>query len=193
MEQTLTAHIFKALFVIALLTFLAYELSLLFKDDIKSIVHKAHTNIKKLFKQSYSIEDSLKKVGLPIIQVESKDGIKLTMIIDSGSNTSILNFNKLSVLLNDKDNRCELQRESNGKIESITGINGSDVTKVKGCTIEFCMHKKSMIAHFDCVNLDSLFDKMKEDLGKEVDGILGNDFLYINQIIIDYKKMKIYI
>lgn len=127
-----------------------------------------------------SIANSIDCVGLPIIVTSSKP--HLTFLVDTGANfNSIFSF----VYEGLPDFFTLLDTEN-----TMYGIEGHmvDTFQVK-TTVEFENTKTETV--FSVLEADNVVQRLQEENGFQLHGILGSDFLKRNKWIIDYGKLEI--
>lgn len=130
-------------------------------------------------RQSLDFSNSMTINNMPIITLNYKDR-ELNFLIDSGSNISLINSLSLKRMV----------VETNLSMISIGGIGGAIE---KAIHLKLVLHKNKTLyeCEFYTSNMENTFKQVGES-GVHIDGIIGNDFLLKNKIIIDYDKQLAY-
>ena len=134
----------------------------------------------KLEHKNMSFMESLKLTGFPIISFENNDKF-INLLLDTGSNNSIINTNTLEDLI-----YTELPGNT-----AIYGLNGEDQP---GGYIELPLKYKDKTYYMNCLSVDMerTFKKMKQHFGVTVHGILGTDFFDKYKYVLDFNEMVAY-
>lgn len=127
-----------------------------------------------------SFRESLNLTGFPIISFENNERW-VNLLLDTGSNHSIINTNTLRDLV---------YTNLNGK-SHVFGLNGEDQ---EGGYIVLPLQFKKKTYEMDClsINMEPTFRKMKEQFGVTVHGILGTDFFEKYKYVLDFNEMVAY-
>lgn len=132
-----------------------------------------------------SFKETLELTDLPIVTFHhiNKDNndIKLNFLLDTGANRSIIDEVALT--------HCYYSML--GKENSLCGLDGVDrkVYNVKMCLV---YNSKNYQEVFQVSDMSSVFDKMKQENGVTIHGILGNTFFNKYRYIIDFDKLIFY-
>jgi len=137
-----------------------------------------------LKKITYPLNYGLSKTGLPLIAVELQ-GKNLCFLIDTGATLNLLD-KRVYDYFNDK-----LPHQLNKSLKTANfGIDGIE-TNAKRAEIEFLFESYTFTTKFTIFDISIAFDKVEEESGIQIHGILGNEFLLENEWIIDYDKKVI--
>lgn len=136
-------------------------------------------------KITYPINYGLSKTGLPLIAVEM-EGNNLCLLVDTGAT-----LNLLDKRVYDHFNKDQLNESITDNTISNFGIDGVE-TKAhrveQNFQFENCLFKTS----FTIFDTSIAFDKVEQESGIQIHGILGNEFLLENKWILDFQKLAIY-
>lgn len=135
---------------------------------------------KKNVNNTISFRETIDLTGLPIITFKN-NGQKVNFILDTGSNSSVINQRVLSSLKYEKTNKKTSLYGSDGNKEIKEFINMSIEHGDNSYSEEFLV-----------TNLDEAFDNMKRDYGVNLAGILGNSFFQKYKYIFDFDKLVAY-
>lgn len=131
-----------------------------------------------------SFRETLELTDLPIITFHHiKDGndIKLNFLLDTGANRSIIDNSMIS--------SCDY--EPVGSENSLCGLDGVDRV-VYNVDIVLNYSGKPYEEVFQVSDMKAVFDKIKEDKGVTIHGILGNTFFNRYRYVIDFDKYVVY-
>ena len=125
-----------------------------------------------------SIRESMNLVNLPVVTFENS-GNKYNFIVDTGANDSII------------DKNCNIITSTHYINNDIIGIEGT-TRKCNTVIINFNYKNTTFETIFNVIDLSDLFNKIKENYGVAVHGILGTNFLDKYNYVIDFRDYKIY-
>ena len=136
-------------------------------------------------KVTYPLNHGLTKTGLPLIAVEMNDQY-ICFLLDSGATLNLLDKRVYDYFNKDKLNETKVATKiSNFGIDGIE----TEVHRVEqNFKFENCLFK----AKFSIFDSAAAFDKVEEESGIQILGILGNEFLIENEWILDYQKIMLY-
>lgn len=135
----------------------------------------------ELARKNMSFMDSLNLTGLPIICFNGI-GQTVNMVLDTGSNVSIIDINVLDIIEHTK-----------GK-ESIEGIIGVSGEIGESSNINVSLTYKEMEFNFECFanDISATVSAVKQEYGVTIHGLLGTDFFTKYKYIIDFNEMVAY-
>lgn len=141
------------------------------------LIRKRH---KYLEHKNMSFMESLKLTGFPIISFENNKRF-INLLLDTGSNNSIINTNTLKDLIYEN-------LEGNSQV---FGLNGEDQ---KGGYVSLPLGYKGKTYYMEClsINMEPTFTKMKQQFGVTIHGILGTDFFERYKYVLDFNEMIAY-
>jgi hypothetical protein len=128
-----------------------------------------------------SFMESMNLTNLPIITL-NHNGSKFNFLLDTGSNISHINSILKSSLT---CTPCNYTME-------ISGMEGNSVT-TNFCNVEFSYKDRIYEDDFALTNLESAFNRIKEESGVTVHGILGTNFLQKYKYVLDFDSLIAYI
>ena len=137
-----------------------------------------HRSMKTMRDSEMSIRESMDLISLPVVTFEN-NGEKYNFIIDSGANDSIIN------------KECDIVSTPHRQSNDVSGISG-ETMKCSTVLINFKYKDKTFETLFNVINLNDLFNTIKENYGVTVHGILGTNFLDKYNYVIDFKDYKLY-
>ena len=136
-------------------------------------------------KITYPLNHGLSKVGLPLIVVKMNDK-NICFLLDSGAT-----LNLLDKRVHDYFSKYKLNDAMATTKISNFGIDGIE-TEVTRVELNFKFEKCLFKAKFSIFDSSTAFDKVEEESGIQIHGILGNEFLLENEWILDYQKIMLY-
>lgn len=129
------------------------------------------------------ISFSLEGMGIPVIPVNLFDTDNhILLLIDTGADKSIMD---ISVYEYFKDRVTEI---SSGKQVSTASNSIESAISVR---FDFAYDDHRYSEMFLCMDCSNGFDKVKQETGHRIHGILGCDFLLRHQWVIDLEKCVI--
>jgi hypothetical protein len=136
-------------------------------------------------KINYPLNYGLSKTGLPLVVVEMY-GKNLCMLIDTGATLNLLDKRVYNYFSDKTPNQL-----NTGLKTANFGIDGIE-TDAERVEIEFLFEGCIYTTKFTIFDVSIAFDKVREESGIQIHGILGNEFLLENEWIIDFEKTTIY-
>ena len=152
-----------------------------------------HTNEVKQIKQSkirmkekitYPINYGLSKTGLPLIAVEM-EGNNICFLVDTGATLNLLDKRVYEHI-----NKNKGQESKSVDTVANFGIEGVE-TKAPRAELNFEFENGLFKTKFTIFDTSTAFNKVEEESGIQIHGILGNEFLLENEWIINYETLKI--
>ena len=134
----------------------------------------------KTKKIGMSFKESMNLTELPVITFYN-NGNKLNFLLDTGSNMCVINSKSLDSLEYTKLN----------KGGSIHGMEGN-VIKVEYISMNFTYNNKLYTSTFQIVNMQEAFDRVKQESGVTIHGILGSRFFEEYKYVLDFKELIAY-
>lgn len=131
-------------------------------------------------KVKMSFRESMDLAELPVVTFYN-GGRKLNFLLDTGANLCIINSN----ILNSLDYK---NSEVKGAIYGMEG----NTTYVDYISMEFTYKNKSYKSTFQVVDMQEAFDKVKQESGVTIHGILGSKFFEEYKYILDFKELIAY-
>ena len=134
----------------------------------------------EILQRNISFIDSIRLTGFPIISL-GNNGLYVNMILDTGSNRTIINTNTLK----DLEYEC-LEADS-----QVFGLNGQTQN---GGYVRLPLYYNNQKYSIDCCSMDmeQTFSKMKQQFGVTIHGIIGTDFFEKYKYVLDFNKMVAY-
>jgi len=136
-------------------------------------------------KITYPINYGLSKTGLPLIAIEM-EGNNLCFLMDTGATLNLLDKRVYEHFSKD-------QMKEPKPVDTITNF-GIDGIETKAPRVEqiFKFENGLFKTKFTIFDTSTAFNKVEEESGIQIHGILGNEFLLENEWILDYQKLAIY-
>ena len=121
------------------------------------------------------------KTGLPLIVVKLF-GKDICWMLDTGSNRNIIDH-RIYEHFKDRLKQSETSSE-------VYTLNGA----ARGITIDvpFCFEDHDYLEPFLCTEMTDTFDKINEESGIQIHGILGNHFFLKYGWVLDFDKVIVY-
>jgi len=134
---------------------------------------------------TYPLSHGLSKTGLPLIAVEMNDQ-NICFLLDSGATLNLLDKRVYDYFNKDKLNEA--------KATSIISNFGIDGIETEAPRVEqiFKFENGLFKTKFTIFDTSSAFNKVEEESGIQIHGILGNEFLLENEWILDFQKLSVY-
>lgn len=134
---------------------------------------------------AYPVNFGLNKTGLTLIAVEMK-GESLCLLVDTGATLNLLDKRVYEHFYKNK-----LVGSSNltNKISNF-GIDGVEKSAIRA-ELNFIFEDNPFTAKFTIFDASIAFNKVEEESGIQIHGILGNEFLLENEWIIDFEKQVV--
>ena len=123
----------------------------------------------------------ISKTGLPLIVVEIF-GHHNCLMLDTGSNRNIIDHR----IYNHFKDKLETQPDSS----EVLTLNGTTT----GIIIDIPFNFENQVYHetFLCTENTEVFDKIYDESGIQIHGILGNLFFLKHRWILDFEKIEVY-
>jgi len=130
---------------------------------------------------TFPLNYGLSKTGLPLIVVKIF-GCDVCLMLDTGSNRNIIDHRIY-------DHFKDKLKQSKSSSEVYT-LNGT----AKGITIDvpFCFEEHDYFEPFLCTEMTETFDKIHDESGIQIHGILGNHFFLKHGWVLDFEKVTVY-
>lgn len=132
-----------------------------------------------------SFKETLELTELPIVTFHHIDtqgnDIKLNFLLDTGANRSIINEGHLE--------KCDHRDLQAGN--SLSGLDGIE-RMVCNTEIVLVYNKKLYKEVFQVSDMSTIFDRIKEETGATIHGILGNSFFNAYKYVIDFDTLVAY-
>ena len=158
--------VLKLIFILIAITLVA---------TIANIIHDYNKSKVKM-----SFRESMDLAELPVVTFYN-GGRKLNFLLDTGANLCIINSN----ILNSLDYK-------NSEVKgAIYGMEGNTIY-VDYISMEFTYKNKSYKSTFQVVDMQEAFDKVKQESGVTIHGILGSKFFEEYKYILDFKELIAY-
>ena len=130
---------------------------------------------------TFPLNYGLSKTGLPLIVVKIFEN-DICLMLDTGSNRNIID-QRIYVHFKDRLKQSEISDE-------VFTLNGA----AAGTTIDvpFCFEENDYQEPFLCTDNTDAFDKIQEESGIQIHGILGNHFFLKHGWILDFERIEVY-
>lgn len=132
-------------------------------------------------KFSFPIGYGLNKAGLPLIIADVK-GHNVCFLLDTGSNKNLLNQKVYEYF---KDH---VKPSGQQEVFGLEG-NSKENTTVE---LRFIFEGIEYTADFIVFDSGNAFEKVEKESGIQIHGILGSEFLCINEWVIDFDQLRVY-
>ena len=129
---------------------------------------------------TFPLNHGLSKAGLPLI-VAKLFGHDICLLLDTGSNKNIID-DRIYKHFIDRLKQSKMTSE----IHALKGIS-SGITIDAPFTFEGHEYSES----FFCAEVSNTFDKIFEESGLQIHGILGNHFFLKHGWVLDFDKMTV--
>ncbi len=133
---------------------------------------------------AYPLNFGLNKTGLTLIAVEMEGEI-LCLLVDTGAT-----LNLLDKRVYEHFNKCNSHESIHTNTISNFGIDGVEKA-AKRAELNFSFEDNLFTTKFTIFDASTAFDKVEEESGIQIHGILGNEFLLENEWIIDFEKQAV--
>ena len=127
-----------------------------------------------------SFKESMNLTELPVITFYN-ESTKLNFLLDTGSNECVINSKIIDSL-----NYTKLDKKG-----SVFGMEGNSID-INYISIDFTYNNKSYSSSFQVVDMQDAFDRVKQESGVTIHGILGNLFFEKYKYILDFKELAAY-
>ena len=130
---------------------------------------------------TFPLNYGLSKTGLPLIVVKIFEH-DICLMLDTGSNRNIID-NRIYDHFKEKLNQPATSSE-------VYTLNGTTT----GITIEipFSFEKNNYSEPFICSEIADTFDKINEESGIQIHGLLGNNFFLKHGWVLDFDKVTVH-
>lgn len=118
--------------------------------------------------------------AMPVVEYNIDNKVT-NFIVDTGSDVSIIDDNYYLSHMNSFD----FIKNSTSDINTVSG------TVTKGVIITDALLNDSINVTFYITDIENVKKEVFIKTGKQIDGILGCDFLYDNKAIIDFKRKEL--
>lgn len=142
------------------------------------IINGVQNYNKKKVKMSF--KESMNLTELPVITFYN-ESTKLNFLLDTGSNECVINSKIIDSL-----NYTKLDKKG-----SVFGMEGNSID-IDYISIDFTYNNKSYSSSFQVVDMQDAFDRVKQESGVTIHGILGNLFFEKYKYVLDFKELAAY-
>lgn len=137
-------------------------------------------DIRKKNNSKISFKEAMDLVELPVLTFYNGDK-KLNFLLDTGSNMCVINSRNIESLSYTKLNEGG----------SIHGMEGNTID-VEYISMDFTHNGKSYTSTFQVVDMQEAFDRVKQESGVTIHGILGSKFFEEYKYVLDFKELIAY-
>ena len=130
---------------------------------------------------TFPLNYGLSKTGLPLI-VAKIFGNDICLMLDTGSNRNIIDH-RIYDHFKDRLKQSETSDE-------VCTLNGTATGMI--VDVPFCFEDHNYHEPFLCTEAYETFDKINEESGIQIHGILGNHFFLKHGWILDFDKVTVY-
>lgn len=131
-------------------------------------------------KVEMSFKESMNLTELPIVTFYN-GSTKLNFLLDTGANLCVINSRIIDSL-----NYKKLDEKG-----SVFGMEGNSVD-IDYISMGFTYNNKSYSSSFQVVDMQEAFDRIKQESGVTVHGILGSKFFEEYKYVLDFKELIVY-
>lgn len=131
-------------------------------------------------KVEMSFKESMNLTELPIVTFYN-GSTKLNFLLDTGANLCVINSRIIDSL-----NYKKLDEKG-----SVFGMEGNFVD-IDYISMDFTYNSKSYSSSFQVVDMQEAFDRIKQESGVTVHGILGSKFFEEYKYVLDFKELIAY-
>ena len=131
-------------------------------------------------KVEMSFKESMNLTELPIVTFYN-GSTKLNFLLDTGANLCVINSRIIDSL-----NYKKLDEKG-----SVFGMEGNSVD-IDYISMDFTYNSKSYSSSFQVVDMQEAFDRIKQESGVTVHGILGSKFFEEYKYVLDFKELIAY-
>ena len=132
-------------------------------------------------KVGMSFRESMNLTELPVVTFYNGTN-KLNFLLDTGSNMCVINSRNIESLSYTKLNEGG----------SIHGMEGNTID-VEYISMDFTHNGKPYTSTFQVVDMQEAFDRVKQESGVTIHGILGSKFFEEYKYVLDFKELIAYI
>ena len=127
-----------------------------------------------------SIRESLDLVGLPIVTF-TIDSVRYNFILDTGANISTIDSSIIP----------SIKHEKTGEKDVLYGIDGRP-TESEYLNIDLEYNNNKYTELFQAADIAASLDRVKQESGISVAGLIGNSFFQKYKYLIDFNSLKVY-
>lgn len=131
-------------------------------------------------KVGMSFRESMNLTELPVVTFYNGTN-KLNFLLDTGSNMCVINSRNIESL------SCT-KLDERGSIHGMEG-NAIDVEYI---SMDFTYNRKLYTSTFQVVDMQEAFDRVKQESGVTIHGILGSKFFEEYKYVLDFKELIAY-
>lgn len=131
-------------------------------------------------KVGMSFRESMNLTELPVVTFYNGTN-KLNFLLDTGSNMCVINSRNVEPLSYTKLNEGG----------SIHGMEGNTID-VEYISMDFTHNGKPYTSTFQVVDMQEAFDKVKQESGVTINGILGSKFFEEYKYVLDFEELIAY-
>lgn len=131
-------------------------------------------------KVEMSFKESMNLTELPIVTFYN-GSTKLNFLLDTGANLCVINSRIIDSL-----NYKKLDEKG-----SVFGVEGNSVD-IDYISMDFTYNNKSYSSSFQVVDMQEAFDRIKQESGVTIHGILGSKFFEEYKYVLDFKELIAY-
>jgi len=130
---------------------------------------------------TFPLKYGLSKTGLPLIVVKIFEQ-NVCLMLDTGSNRNIIDYR----IYDHFKDRLK-QSDTSDEVYTLNGAATGIVVDVPFCFEEYGYHEP-----FLCTEIADAFDKINEETGIQIHGILGNHFFLKHGWVLDFETITVY-
>ena len=134
----------------------------------------------KIKKVKMSFRESMNLTELPVVTFYNGTS-KLNFLLDTGSNMCVINSRNLESLSYTK-------LDETGSVHGMEG----NVIDVEYISMDFTHNGKSYTSTFQIIDMQEAFDRVKQESGVTIHGILGSRFFEEYKYVLDFKELIAY-
>lgn len=127
-----------------------------------------------------SFKESMNFTELPVVTFYNGKN-KLNFLLDTGSNMCVINSRNL-------DSLEYIKLNNSGTIHGMEG----NVVDVEYISMEFTYNNHEYSSTFQVVDMQEAFDRVKQESGVTIHGILGSKFFEEYKYVLDFKELIAY-
>lgn len=131
-------------------------------------------------KVEMSFKESMNLTELPIVTFYN-GSTKLNFLLDTGANLCVINSRLIDSL-----NYKKLDEKG-----SVFGMEGNSVD-IDYISMDFTYNSKSYSSSFQVIDMQEAFDRIKQESGVTIHGILGSKFFEEYKYVLDFKELIAY-
>lgn len=144
------------------------------------IINGVEDYCKQSKRVNMSFKEAMDLVELPVVTFLNGDK-KLNFLLDTGSNMCVINSRNIESLSYTK-------LDERGSIHGMEG-NAVDVEYI---SMDFTHNGKPYTSTFQVVDMQEAFDRVKQESGVTIHGILGSKFFEEYKYVLDFKELIAY-